>query len=318
MTLPIGNVLGILVDNLKLRKSVVPLSNRRATAWAEGLGLKEGGDTVLYTGHIYQLIPYISSMSKKMAELENSWITKFMGIGRIVNKVINLSPFLGGASKEDRDKYNKLLQNIALLLKEAKVDFGYLYSKELYSGALAFDQGADKAFAIHANKLNEMFKKNGVKTVITVDPHTTNMLRSVYPKYIKDYQLEVKSYLEVLAEKGMVSKNSLDANVVVHDSCVYARYENVVDAPRQLLVSAGATIHEPELSGKLTHCCGGAIESLFPGKAHQIAEKRAGQLNQCGENAVTMCPICMANLQNTTENQIEVKDISEYLVNAYC
>jgi Fe-S oxidoreductase len=258
-------------------------------------------------------------MSNKMADMENSWITKFMGIGRFVNKFINLSPFLGGASKADRDRYNQLLKNIACLLQEAGVDFGYLYEKEMYSGALAFDQGADKAFVAHAEKLVEMFRKNGVKQVITVDPHTTNMLRSVFPKVIKGFDLQVKPYLEVLAEKGLVSKTQLESDVIVHDSCVYARYENVVDVPRQLLRGTGVTIHEPELSGRLTHCCGGAIESLFPSKAHQIAEKRVGQLKACeGESAVTMCPICMANLQKTTENRVDVQDISEVLVKAYC
>ena len=108
-------------------------------------------------------------MSNKMAELENSWITKFMGIGRYLNKFFNLAPFLGGATKADRDRYNRLLKNIACLLQEAGVDFGYLYEKEMYSGALAFDQGADKAFISHAKKVAEMFRKNNVKTVITVD-----------------------------------------------------------------------------------------------------------------------------------------------------
>ena len=40
------------------------------------------------------------------------------------------------------------------------------------------------------------------RRVITIDPHTTNMLRSVYPKLIPGYDIQVKTYLEVLAEKG--------------------------------------------------------------------------------------------------------------------
>ncbi len=37
--------------------------------------------------------------------------------------------------------------------------------------------------------------------MITIDPHTTNMLRSVYPKLLPGYDVEIKTYLEVLAER---------------------------------------------------------------------------------------------------------------------
>ena len=61
MPLPTGDVIGILGDNLRLRKSVLPLPTKVATKWTEGLGLPKGGETVLYTGMMYQIIPYISS-----------------------------------------------------------------------------------------------------------------------------------------------------------------------------------------------------------------------------------------------------------------
>ena len=48
-----------------------------------------------------------------------------------------------------------------------------------------------------------MFKKNGVEKIITVDPHTTHTLRTVFPEFVKGFDIEVKSYLEVLAESGM-------------------------------------------------------------------------------------------------------------------
>ena len=40
MPLPTGNVLGILADNLEKRKGAVPFSPGKATAWAEGLDIK--------------------------------------------------------------------------------------------------------------------------------------------------------------------------------------------------------------------------------------------------------------------------------------
>jgi Fe-S oxidoreductase len=318
MPLPINNVLGILSDNLKNRKGVIPLSAAKVDAWTRGLNIPAGGETVLYTGQMYQLIPAINSMSSYMAKFENSWVTRFFGVGRILNRVANLSLFMMQGSSKEQKVYDNVLRNIANLLKTAGIEFGYLYGKELYSGALIYDEGIDDVFARHARKVYRTFKENGVKQVITVDPHTTNMLKSVYPKIIDGYDLSVKSYLEVLAEKGMRCCKQISVDLVIHDSCVYARHESIVDEPRRLLKTAGATIHVPELSGRLTHCCGGPLESLFPCKAHEVAQKRVAQLSECGNSIVTMCPICMANLRRASNGGIEIKDISEHLVNGYC
>ncbi len=318
MPLPIRDVLGIFSDNLRTRKCVIPLSSGKVDAWAKGLDIPIGGETVLYTGQMYQLIPAIDSMSRLMAKFEDSWITRFFGIGRILNRIANVSWFMSGCNGKEQSRYNSILRNIAALLKTAGVEFGYLYGKELYSGALVYDEGLDDVFVEHARRVYRIFKENGVKQVITVDPHTTNMLKSVYPKIIDGYDLITKSYLEILAEKEMKCVKQLSLELVVHDSCVYARHENIVDEPRRLLKAAGATVHVPELSGRLTHCCGGPLESLFPGRAHEVAQKRVAQLAECGNSIVTMCPICMANLRRAANNTLEIKDISEHLVNGYC
>ena len=210
-----------------------------------------------------------------------------------------------------------MLKSIARILKIAGVDFGYLYEKELYSGALLFDEGVDGTFANHAQRVYEILKNNGTKRIITLDPHTTNMLRHVYPRIVKNYEIEVKSYLEVLAEKDININKSLNLDLVIHDPCIYARYESIVEEPRRLLKNAGAVINEPELSGKLTHCCGGPLESLFPAKAHTVSIKRAEQLAECGNKVVTMCPICLTNLKRNAVDGLEVRDISEYLIEAY-
>jgi Fe-S oxidoreductase len=315
--LPIGNVLGILADNLDKRKGVVPLSFKKATAWAKGLDIPFGGEVIIYTGQMYQLVPSINSMANWMAKFEDSWITKFFGAGRAVNKIVNLSWFMALGGRREQKAYNDRLRNIARLLKAAGVEFGYLYEQELYSGALLFDEGVDGAFTGQARRVCKAFQDNGVKRAITVDPHTTNMLRTVYPRIISGFNLEVKNYLELLAENDPSFTRQLDIDVVIHDPCIYARHENVMAEPRRLLKKAGVRIHEPELSGKLTHCCGGPLESLFPGKSHAIAAKRVEQLVSCGTKVATMCPICLANLKRAAGTALEIKDISEYLVEFY-
>jgi Fe-S oxidoreductase len=319
MPLPTKEVLGILTDNLKIRKSVLPISRRAATGWAKDLGISKGGDTVIYTGLMYQLTPYITGLVNALENLEGSFLLKFITLGRFANKFVNISKFFGRVNREEIRKNNQTLHTIARLLQKAGVSFGYLYDDELYTGALIYDLGVDEVFDKHAMKVHKILQENNVKRVITVDPHTTNMLREIYPARIKDFNVEVKSYLEVLVEKDIKPVKQTNGEVIVHDSCVYARYENVINEHRILLQNAGTKISEPENSGKYTYCCGGPVESLFPDKALVIGKERVRQLKMAGEKVAVMCPICYANLNRSvsSDDNIEIKDITEFLKNAY-
>ena len=319
MPLPIAPVLGILADNLKSRGSVLPLSSSKAVGWADGLDLPRGGETVLYTGHVYQLMPAIAALQGAMHRFEDSWLNRFAGVGRSVNRAVNVSGIMARERGRDRVAYDGRLRNIARLLRATGVEFGYLYEKELYSGALIHDEGIDDVFGAHAEKVAELLRSEGVTSVITVDPHTTNILRSVFPEVVPGFDVDVRSWLEVLAAAAPDPVRDLDLDVVIHDSCVYARGENVVDEPRLLLERAGARIREPESSGRRTLCCGGPIESLFPSRAAAICRRRLDELERAGSRVVAMCPICLLNLErNSRDRDLEVGDIGEVLVGAYC
>lgn len=317
MPLPTGAVIGILADNLRLRGSVLPISTRDATRWTRGLGLPRGGDTVLYTGLMYQLIPYIEALVKAEKLLGHSPLARLAPVGRRINRLVNLSAFMGRPSAKLKEVHNQVPIDVAVLLKEAGVEFGCLYADDLYSGALAHDLGADEVVAEHARRVHAVFKKHGVKTVITIDPHTTNMLRSVYPRLLPDYDLVVKTYLEVLAESDLVPRRALSGEVAVHDSCVFARYEDLIDEPRRLLTATGVTVKTPEYSGRFTWCCGGPVESLYPEKAAANAAKRVEQLTAAASEVATMCPMCLINLRGAASEDIVINDVSHYLRSAF-
>ena len=321
MPLPIGDVIGLMVDNLKKRKTVFPIPHRRATEWAKGLNIPEGGETIIYTGSMYQLLPYMIAAVKNMERIEDSFLGKFVCVGRFFNRMFNVSAFVSMPSRADVKRYRQIVSNIAMLLKQAGVEFGYLYKKELYVGTLAYDLGVDDAFRMQAKRVYSLLKEHGVRSVITVDPHTTNIMRSVYPTIIDGYDIEVKSYLEVLAASNNLQPlHSVEKEITIHDSCVYARYESVIDEPRQLLRRAGYTIREPKNNRELTHCCGGPVESIFPKVSHQIGSDRVQQLKNNGNRGgvATMCPICMATLKKASGGDLEIEDISSFLVKAFC
>ena len=314
MSIPIAPILGIFADNVRKRGSVLPLSKRTATGWARGLNLPRGGETVLYTGHMYQMVPAIDAMSLELSLLENSFLTRFFGLGRLVNKVISLSFFMGLiASRKKKRHSEEVLRDIVALLRDAGVEFGYLYEDEFYAGALLYDDGLDDAFGEHARRVTAHLKKLGVRRLITVDPHTTKMFRQAFPKFVKDFDIEVQNYLEVLAEAHPEPAEAVNGEIVVHDSCVYARYEDVCEQPRELLRAAGIAVREPKQSGKATHCCGGPLESLFPTEAHRISGNRVDQLEAEGRHVVTMCPFCWVNLSKAAGDRLVIDDIASVL-----
>ena len=208
MPLPTGFILGLLADNMRLRRSVLPIPTRRATAWAHGLDLRRGGPTVLYTGQMYQLIPYIERLVEAERRLADTPLARMTGLGRRVNRIVNISAFLARPGAPERATYDQVPIDVAGLLAAAGVEFGYLYGDDLYSGALAYDLGLDDAVAVQARRVAAVFAKHGVREVITIDPHTTHMLRSVYPELLDKFDVRVRTYLEVLAERAPAVRRS--------------------------------------------------------------------------------------------------------------
>jgi len=319
MSLPTGEMVGLMVDNLGKRGSVFPMSAKKSTRWAQGLDIPKGGETVLYTGAMYQLLPYIIAMVQLLERVEDTFLARWVFLGRYANRFVNLSAIAARPSRAEVDRYNQMLRGVARLLQEAGVDFGYLYEDDLYAGALAYDMGVDGTLRAHAQRVHATLQQHGVRSVITLDPHTTNMLRTVYPTVVDGFDVEVRSYLEVLAEAGAEPLQRIDQDVVIHDSCVYARCEGVIDQPRRLLERAGYTIMEPRASRNLTYCCGGPIEALFPKKAHEVGAQRVEQLRETGgQQVTTMCPICLATLAKAADGTLPMEDISVFLSRAYC
>ena len=103
------------------------------------------------------------------------------------------------------EENNNRLRNIALLLESAGVKIGYLYEKELYAGALVHEQGMEDIFRAHAHTVYNRLKEYGIRRMITVDPHTTNVLRSVYPEIIEDFD----------APSNLISKSPVVSSDIV-------------------------------------------------------------------------------------------------------
>lgn len=299
-------IIEIIAENTRRRGSPVPIPEKDATGWADGLNIPFGGETILYTGLLYQMVPYLNSFVSLLEEIEKrSFSSAVLKAGKLAGKLFSLTRIIR-VPREERMRQMKILRDIARLLMKAGFSFGYLYGEEIYSGVLLHDLGMERDFEEHAKRVHKLLREKGVKKIITIDPHTTNVMRSVYPKYV-DFDIEVQSYLELLPPEKV---GSLKEDVVIHDSCIYARYERVVEQPRNLLSAAGARIIEPKRSREMTFCCGGPVESLFPSLSGEVARIRAEELGRYEKKVVVMCPICLASLSRAG---LKVEDISSCL-----
>ncbi|MEJ2578884.1 MAG: (Fe-S)-binding protein [Kineosporiaceae bacterium] len=315
--IPPGDVVGMLTDNLRLRGSVVPLGRAASSGWARALDLPRGGPQVLYTGQMYQLMPYLETLSQARAKIADSPLARMSGLGRRINRFVNVTAFLGRPSRTERDRVDRILTDITAVLRAAGVTPGYLYEDDLYTGALVYDYGEDEVVRTQGLRILTNLRAAGVEEIITVDPHTTHMMRSVFPSMIHGFDVRVRNYLDVLAESAPPARRTLDETAVIHDSCLFARAENVIEAPRELLRGSGVNLPEADRSGSLTWCCGGPAESLYPERAAANARIRVEQLREVAGTAVTMCPVCLINLSKAADGGLHLEDVSHYLRRAY-
>lgn len=282
-----------------------PLGVRtQCSGWAKGLEFDEDSDTLLYTGNMYQLMAYNSSLARLealMGERMTSFIAK-VAAGH--PSVLYFSRFV--VSKRLENRMNSYLRAIYTLLKSSGLQFNYLGKDEPYPGTLMHDFGYQEEFIKYGAGVVNLFKERGVKTIVTVDPHTYDILRNKYPKHFSGFDFNVVYYLDYLKEMEFEKE---DAAVTFHEPCYFVLREDTYSTPPQLL-SKIARVTYPQRSGKRTMCCGGPDEALYAGLSQRISEERSSQLKAAGtKRTITACPICYSNLSGDGA----VEDISGFL-----
>jgi len=295
------------------------------TEWAKGLDLPRSGKTVLLTARMYQMLPYIMQVTGLIASakpfLSRSGFGAMVNLGNRImgDKIIRLKSL---GSQNIRSKSKKILLGIANALSTIGEKPAYLYEDEPYSGVLLYDLGLDEYIEEHIIKVYRLLKRHNVKKVIGVDPHTVFMLREIYPKYIEDYDIEVKHYLEILSENDETlrksCKKNLEKEFVIHDSCYMTRELGVIDQVRRISESIGITLIEPENTKLDTACCGGPIEYAFRDLTEKVSTARIKELSNISKNIIVECPICLINLSKyEKEMGIKVWDMGELLFEAF-
>jgi Fe-S oxidoreductase len=317
----VSEVLTTLKDNIQTTGDPLGIKDVYWTKWVKGLNLPRQGDTVLFTGRMYQMLPYIMQVTKIISSakpfLSRSGFGAMVTIGNRLmgDKVIR---FRALGSRMIRRKSREVLKGIVSSLLAVGSIPAYLYENEPYSGVLLYDLGLDAYIEEHIKRVYHVLKDHKVNRVICVDPHTTFMLRKVYPTYIAHFDIEVRHYLEILSENadrlGDSCKKALNREYVIHDSCYLTRELDVVEQVRKVAGTIGISLREPENSKVDTSCCGGPIEYAFRDLTEKVSRTRIQELANISRDIIVECPICLINLSKyEKEMGIKVCDMGELL-----
>ena len=296
------DIIELIADNVEKTRNPFGVPNVLMNRWWKGADLSTEGDELLFTGLMYQSVPYIEMTTRHLERYEDSAVADYVKYGKYMPKFLMGLGLVLLSSKKAKKKSTDMLQNIAKILTRSKVDFFYNPALDHYSGVLLYDLGDIDGFISHGRFVADRLRENGVKKLITVDPHTTYALKILYPKYVGQ-TFEVKTYFELVNFQG---ENGAK-RVTLHDPCMYGRYLEMSDVPTKVLENLGIECVPVRNSGTFTNCCGGPVESISPKLSREVLHRRVGELQSTGAPIVAMCPICMTHLE---KGGIEVEDLS--------
>lgn len=297
------DIIELIADNVKKTGNPFGAPGKVINGWWKNIPLPREGDGLLFTGLMYQSVPFIEKTTTYLERYEDTALINYVKYGRFVPKFLVGWGFALLASREEKNKFNGMLHSIVEVLKKSKVDFYYRPELDNYSGILLYDLGDLDGFIKHARSVVSKLKEKGVKKLITVDPHTTYALKVLYPKYTGE-TFNVKTYFELV---NLNNGSNGTKQVTLHDPCMYGRYLEMSDVPKKVLENLGIECVAVRNSGPFTICCGGPAESVSPKLSRELVDRRIEELQSTGAPVVAMCPICMANL---AKGGVEVEDLS--------
>lgn len=224
--------------------------------------------------------------------------------------------------------YDNRSQKIALafakLLNEAGISFAILGNKEANSGDTARRIGNEFLFQEIAEKNIKTFEKEGVKKIVTIDPHAYNIFKNEYPDL--GFEAEVIHHTQLLYDLVMNGKlkpkKAINKRLTYHDSCYLGRYNGVYDPPREILKSIpGLELVEMERHGSNGMCCGagGGLMWTEETTGNRINVARTEQAIAVNPSIISSaCPFCLTMLSDGTkakevEEDISTMDVAEIL-----
>ncbi|RXF73062.1 hypothetical protein EKK70_17360 [Desulfovibrio sp. DS-1] len=157
-------------------------------------------------------------------------------------------------------------------------------------GAPALWAGRDDLAAAAAEELRDGWNAMGRPTLVVGCPSCATTLRTLLP------DLPQTMLWSVLAEYGVAGQTTpAPEALTLHDPCAARGDERLRTTVRGLLAARGVSVHEPDLTGPHTECCGygGLMAEADPALARTVIQRRADASDL---PFVTYCAMCRDRL----------------------
>ncbi|MCM3782621.1 heterodisulfide reductase-related iron-sulfur binding cluster [Neobacillus mesonae] len=231
--------------------------------------------------------------------------------------------FVGSMGSYD-NRSRKITRAFVHLMNEAGVNFAILGNEEKNSGDTPRRMGNEFLFQQLCTENIEIFKKYGVKRIVTACPHTFNVFKNEYPEFgLSAEVIHHTELLDELIQQGrLVPKHAVSEKITYHDSCYLGRYNDVYDQPRNVLRAIpGVELVEMERTRENGMCCGAGGGQMWmeedTGKRVNVA--RTEQALSVSPSIISSaCPYCLTMLEDGTklkelDDKVQTKDIAEIL-----
>ncbi|MFW5920207.1 MAG: (Fe-S)-binding protein, partial [Polyangiales bacterium] len=228
--------------------------------------------------------------------------------------------WVGCAAAYD-DRAKKVARAVAQLLSHAGVDYAILGTEETCTGDPARRAGNEYLFQMLAEQNVETLEgyEAADKTIITACPHCFNTLLNEYSDFGgSGYQVVHHSefLMRLVAEGKLEPTKRVEGRVVFHDSCYLGRYNDVYDAPREILSSIPGVelVEVPYWNRNKGLCCGagGAQMWMEEQNTNRVNNKRTLQLLDTGAKTLASgCPFCMTMLTDGVKAQEKDEEIAQ-------
>ncbi len=236
--------------------------------------------------------------------------------------------FVGCAGAYDQ-RYIKASRALVKILQKAGVKFGILGTEEMCTGDSARRIGNEYLAQTLASQNVETFNRYGVKKIITSCPHCFNTIKNEYPDFGGSYEVMHHSDLiQQLIEKGKIKPAAGKGDgekITFHDSCYLARYNDIIESPRDILKATHGTdsVVEMPRNGRKGFCCGAGGGRMWMeetiGTPVNVDRSREA-IGTGAKTVATACPFCLTmmadGMKKEQREDIEVKDIAEIVADS--
>jgi Fe-S oxidoreductase len=223
-------------------------------------------------------------------------------------------------------------QKVALALtkifRAANVSFAILGTEETCSGDPARRAGNEYLYQILAQTNIDRLTQYQPKRVIASCPHCFNTLRNEYPQLGGNFSVVHHSeFIQELIAGGRLSVPAevlKDERFAYHDPCYLGRYNQVYDAPREVLERVDGGYVELPRCRERGFCCGagGARAFMEEKRGTRISHNRLNEAIDTSAGGVAVgCPFCVTMFEDgvralNVEETFLVRDIAEIVADA--